>query len=341
MRTAGKYLNTLDGDMMTLIQRTVAAASLAVYSLFANVAYAETFPEKPITVVLPYVAGSLGDIMARVLGEEISQTLKQPVIVDNKPGVAEVVGLNHLYGSQPNGYSLLVTFAPNIIPNSVQAKLPYKSLSDFTVVTKIASMSGVLCVGNHIAASNVKELVALLKSQPDRLTYGTSGLGSPNHLGAALFSKMTETRAVQVPFRGLQQVATELVSGRLDYAILSVGMATQFAKEGKLKIIGTQMLQRFDELPEVPTLDEQGLKGYEAPVSILVLAPKGTPAPIVEKLNQAFNAAVSSPSYATKMRTIGGVIIPKPATSAETTIATLKEEAHWRALVKEMNITLE
>jgi len=327
--------------MKTNIKRTLGALGLFAASVLATGAQAQTFPDKPITVIIPYPAGTLADTMMRTLGNDMAQSLKQPVIIENKPGAGEVVAANFLHSAPANGYTLMVSLVPNVISNSIQAKLPYKSIGDFTAVANIASLSAALSIGSQVPANNLKEFIELLKAQPDRLTYGSAGMGSGNHLGGALFSKLTDTRAIHVPFRSIQQVVIELASGRTDYAFIPVSIATQYAKEGKIKILGGQLLKRYADQPTIPTLDEQGVKGYDAPITYFVIAPKGTPAPIVEKLNQAINTAIETESYATKMRIIGGVVIPKPLSPAETAAAAVKEETRWRNLVKELNIVLE
>ncbi len=326
---------------ISTVRRALVLGAASLLAAGAGAQTAASFPDKPITIVVPYPAGTLGDIMVRTLGVEISQSLKQPIIVDNRPGAGEVIGANFLHSSPANGYTLMSTLIPNMISSAIQAKLPYKSIADFTVVAKMASLSGALAVGPQIPAANVKELVALLKAQPDRMSYASAGLGSANHMGAALFSKLTDTRGIHVPFRSIQQVVLELSSGRVDYAFLPVSVAAQFGKEGKVKVLGGQLLQRYADQPTMPTLDEQGVKGYDSPITFLLIGPKGMPAPIVDKLNQAINTAMATESYATKMRAIGGVVIPKAMSSAEATTLAVQEETRWRALVKEMNIVLE
>lgn len=322
-------------------RRSILLSTLVLGSGLVSAQTASTFPDKPITIIVPYVAGTLADTMARTIGNEITKSTKQPVIVDNRPGASEIIGATAVHSSQPNGYTLLITLVPNLIAPSTQARLPYKGLADFSVITKIVSLGGVMAVSPKVPANNAREFLAYVKKNPDKLSFGSSGVGSVMQLSGELLSKMTDSKMVHVPYKSFQQAMTDLVSGQIEVAFPPVGIAAQFAKEGKVRILGSLMQQRYEDYPDIPTLNEQGVNGYESYVAYAAVAAKGTPKPIIDKLNKEINAAVQSEAFKTRMKAIGGVTLAGTLNAEQSTSALISEEKRWNDLVKDLNLQLE
>lgn len=296
---------------------------------------------RPVTILVPFVAGTNADLIARAVGEEMSKTLKQPVIVDNRPGAGEGVAATMLYRAPADGHTLMVTLMPNILAPAVQQTLPYKSISDFTAIGGLVKLSAVMAAGPQVPANNVKELLALLRAKPNNLTYGSSGVGSGMHLYAELFNKQSNTRSVHVPYKAVQNVMTDIASERLDYGFLGVNAAAQFAREGKLKLLGVSGLERSSELPDVPTIAEQGVSGFEGVFTYSLITTKGTPPAVVDILSKSLIAATRSEGYAARMKAIGGAQIGPILPPSQAAARLLAEETRWRQLVKDLNIVFE
>ncbi|MBI2728200.1 MAG: tripartite tricarboxylate transporter substrate binding protein [Polaromonas sp.] len=301
---------------------------------------AQTYPDKPITIIVPYTAGTLADLFARTVGNELATTLKQPVIVDNRPGAGQVVGASVVARAAPNGYTLMVAAFPNIVPQSIQKTLPYKGNLDFAPVAHVATVANPLVVSMNVPANNLHDFIALLKANPGRYSYGSAGVGSPIHLFGEVFNVAAGTKSVHIPYKSFQTALIDIGSGQLDYGFMTFAAMQQVAL-GKMKVLGTPGAQRDPGYPQVPTLDEQGMKGFTAVINYVIMAPKATPPAIVEKLNAAINAATSSEAYASKVRAAGGVTVQKPMTSAQLAAMLSREEDRWQKVVKDQNITVE
>jgi tripartite-type tricarboxylate transporter receptor subunit TctC len=335
-------------DMETNMRMTLAAlrhwglvaASAVAVALPVFAIAAESYPEKPIVVLVPFGAGSGAEQIVRALGQETAKILRQPLVIENKPGSAEITAATLLQRAAPNGYTLMVTVAPNAIAPALQSKLPYRGLSDFAAVGSIATVYTALAAGAHMPVGSAKELFALIKSQPDKYTFGSSGVGTAVHLQLEMLNRRIGARSLHVPYRSIRDVMTDLVAGRLDYGFVGVGSALQFANEGKLKVLGVPAPQRLGDWPDLPTLEEQGAKGYEASVHYAIIAPKGTPPEIVGILNKAINESLGSADYKSRIRMLGAVPAA-PSTPAETMSRMLEEEQKWRGVAKDLNIRLE
>lgn len=301
---------------------------------------AQTFPDRPITIVSPQPAGSVSDIVSRAVANDLSPAFKQPVIVDNRPGAGQSVGAALVARAAPNGYTLLMLALPNVVPPSVQKGLPYSANTDFAAVANVLSIAALLGVGPSMNVSNLKDFVAALKANPGKHTWGSAGIGSPIHLFGELFNQEAGTKSVHVPYKGYVPALTDIMEGRVDFAFMAMS-AMQYVPSGKLKPIGISSAQRVADYPNLPTLDEQGLKGFDSSIIYLVVTTKGTPQPIVERLNAAINAVIVTEAFATRVRPIGGVTISKPLTPAQTAAVIAREDQRWLRLIKDANIQLE
>src|SRR5262245_17738253 len=271
-------------------------------------AAAQTFPDRPITIISPQPAGSVSDIVSRALANDLSPAFNQPVIVDNRPGAGQAVGATAVARAAPNGYTLLMLALPSVVPPSAQKGLPFSGNTDFAAVANVVSIAALLGVGPGMKSANLKEFIALLKANPGKYTWGSAGIGSPIHLFGELFNQEAGTKSVHVPYKGYVPALTDIMEGRVDFAFMAMS-AMQYVPSGKLKPLVISSAQRVADYPDLPTLDEQGLKGFDGSILYLVVTTKGTPQAIVERLNGAINAVIVTEAFAARVKPIGGVTI--------------------------------
>lgn len=318
----------------------LAGAAATALALALPARAADEYPSRPIRMLVPLQAGTLADLVARSLSDELAALLKQPVIVDNRPSASQVVASSILALAPPNGYTLMVSAMPNVIAPAVLKTLNFAGNADFTAVASILSISPVLAVSPSLPVSNLREFIALLKANPGKYIFGSAGVGTPMHMYLEMFNREAGTQSVHVPYKSLQQIIPDVSSGTVQYSFLPFS-TVQLAQAGKMKLLGVAAAKRDPEYPDIPTLDEQGLKGFESPIHYLVVAPKGTPARIVEKLNAAMNTVLARNSFAARFKSYGGVLIAKPDTPAHATQVLNREDQRFSALVREGKIPLE
>ncbi|MES2511098.1 MAG: tripartite tricarboxylate transporter substrate-binding protein [Pseudomonadota bacterium] len=322
------------------IFRSCMGVLLSAIGCLHGVAMAQTYPDRPITIVVPYLAGTLADLFARTVGNELSVALKQPVIVDNRPSAGQVVGSSLLARSAPNGYTLMISAFPNVVSSAIQKTLPYKSNLDFAPVAHVVTVANPLMVSTQLPVSTLQEFIALLKANPGRYSYGSSGVGSPIHLFAEMFNATAGTKSLHVPYKSFQTALIDIGSGQIDYGFMTFSAMQQVAT-GKMKVLGTPGAQRDPAYPAVATLDEQGLKGFNAVINYAMVAPRNTPPAIIARLNAAINAATSSEAFVNKVKAVGGVNILKPMTPAQVSALLAREEERWQKLVRDQGIVVE
>lgn len=298
------------------------------------------WPERPITLVVPFTPGTGIDLIARQLAARLPTTLGQPVVVENLPGASGNIGSEKVARAQPDGYTLIVTvntFAMNA--SLYQGKLRYDPLKDFVPVSLTSWGSLLLVTQPSNPANTVADVVNAAKAQPGKLSYGTPGVGTPHHLSMALFLDRTKTAMLHVPYKGTAGAVTDMLGGRLDYMFLPVHVALPQIKAGKLKAIAAGSPKRLAQLPDVPTLAEAGLQGADVDMWYGVLAPKGTPQPIVDALNKQIGQALKAPDVAASFEAQGMV----PATSTPAAFGQLisKDEKRWSEVVQRAGIKAE
>ena len=320
--------------------RRALLVALVAGGFCSPVVHAQNFPDKPITIIVPFAPGSRTDQVARAVGDELGRLLKQPVIVDNKSGANQVVGDAYVARARPDGYTLLMVTLPSVTAPSIQKTLPFASLTDFAPVATLVKGTGMLVVGADVPASNLKEFVTLLKANPGKYSYGSGGMGSPMHLVIEQFSSDSGTSSINVPYKSVASVLQEILAGHVTYGYVTMG-AMEFVRSGKLKVLGVTGMKRNPAYPDIPTLNEAGLKGFEYAATYALVAPKGTPAAVIERLNSAANMALGSPGFNARMKPSDGVEVSAPMTPAQTGALIANEEAHWNTLVKTRNIQLE
>jgi len=307
---------------------------------FSEPGLAQTYPARPITIVVPFGAGGAADSMARALGVELNADLKQPVLVDNRPGASQVVAGAFVARAEPNGYTLMLQLLPNLIPPALEKTLPYGGNTGFAPVAPVLSLPGVLVISNKVPATSVKEFIALLKASPGKYTYGSPGVGSPIHAWCELINQQVGTKSVHVPYKTYPDMVAQIVNGEVDYSFVSLDFM-HFATSGRLKAIGISGAARHPDFPTVPTIDEQGFNGFNLTVSYFVVAPKGTPQDIIQRLNSAITAIASRDSFMNKVRVLGGIQPVSPLSPVQTGELIVSQDERFGNLVKDKRINFE
>jgi len=267
---------------------------------------AQTFPTKPIRVVVTFPTGGAPDILARTISEKINPAWGQTIIVDNKPGAGGNIGAEFVARSPNDGYTLIMgTVGTHAINGGLYSKLPYDMVKDFAPVTYIASTPNLLVVNNDVPVKNIKELIALAKAKPGTLTYGSPGIGTSVHVSGELFDSMAGVKMIHVPYKGRQMAIPDLLGGNITMMFDNMPSALPVVRDGKLRAIGVTSAKRSPSAPEIPTIAEQGLPGFEATSWFAVFAPAGTPRPIVDKLNAEIARIFNLPDVQEKMLKLG------------------------------------
>jgi tripartite-type tricarboxylate transporter receptor subunit TctC len=273
----------------------------------ASTSPASAFPARPIRFICPYVAGGAGDIFSRTIAQKLTEALGQSVVVDNRPGANGGIGTELVARAAPDGYTLLMGNSGPLAVNPVlYKKVPYDPIKDFAPITQGTSYMYVLVVPAALPVASLSEFTALLKAKPGQLTYGSTGIGGGNHLSGELFNLMTGTQSVHVPYTGSAAALAALLGGQLNYMFDTVITSVPHLRAGRLRGIGVTALRRASALPEVPTLDELGLKGFELTQWQAVVAPAGTPKPVVDQLYREVAKALKLPDVVERLATQGG-----------------------------------
>jgi len=316
--------------------KTMVALAL---TLAAGAAAAQTYPTKSVRLVVPFLAGGSTDIVGRTVAQKLSEMWGQQAFVDNRPGGGTTIGTEMVAKAAPDGYTLLVTPAPFTINPSLLTKLPYDALTDFAPITLINTTPLVMVVNPGVPAKNVKELIALAKAKPGKLNFGSSGTGGSNHLAGELFDAMAGVKMVHIPYKGNAGALTDIVGGHLDVVYNGITSAVALIRGNKLRALAVTSLQRSAALPDVPTLDESGLKGFEAVAWNGLTAPAKTPREIIMKINADVIKIVNSPELKERLKADGSDPV---GNSPEQYAAFLRNEiAKWAKVIKFANVKPE
>ena len=318
----------------------LAASSIALFAALASGGVlAQAFPAKPISLVVPFPPGGTTDVLARALAERLAPALGQPVIVENKPGAGATIGADHVVKAKADGHVLLVGAVHHTIASSVFKKLPYDFQKDLAPITTIAMAPNVLVVNANTPAKNVNELVALLKAKPDQASYGSNGNGTAQHLIGTQFQGMTGTKVTHIPYKGSGPLATDLLGGQILMSFDTITPVLPHIKAGKLRPLAVTTDTRSAALPDVPTLAEAGLAGFNIGTWFGVLAPAATPRDVVARLNAEMVKIIKSPEFVKRMDDIGAQPV---GNKADEMARQIKEETEkFAALVKAGNVTVE
>jgi tripartite-type tricarboxylate transporter receptor subunit TctC len=265
------------------------------------------YPTKPIRFICPYNPGGAGDIFTRTIGQKLTEALGQIVVVDNRPGANGGIGTDIVAKAPPDGYTLLMgNSGPMAVNPVLYRKVPYDPIRDFAPITQGTSYMYVLVVPPSLPVRTLDDFIAVLKAKPGQMTYGTTGIGGGNHLSGELFNLMSGTQSIHVPYTGSAAALAALLGGQLNYMFDTVITSVPQLRAGKLRALGVTARNRASALPDVPTLDELGLKGFELTQWQAVVAPRGTPKPIVELLYREVAKALTLPDVVERLATVGG-----------------------------------
>lgn len=284
-----------------------AAMALSCATIGSAHADADNFPNKPIKITVPWAPGGATDVIARLIGQRMSEELGQPVVVDNKPGAGGNIGTGSFTREKADGYSLLMsTSSTNAINPNLYKTLPFKPVQDFAPITQVASVPNILVVAKDSPFNSVADIVAAAKAQPGSLSYGSAGNGSSQHLAGSMFLKATEVEITHVPYRGSGPAAADLIAGHLDL-MLDTGSMPHI-KSGSLKALAVAAAERLPSLPDVPTFEELGYPDFETAAWYGIVAPAGTPPEVQEKLNTAINHSLQDAQIKSRLEDFGAVV---------------------------------
>ncbi len=313
----------------------VAAAVLGL----AQLAYAQNYPNRPIRIVVPFSPGGAADVPARILGQKLSETLGQQVIIDNRPGAGSTIGAESVAKASPDGYTLLFLTNTHFVSAALYKKLAYDALNDFVPITEVGNAPNVLVVHPALPAKSVKELIALAKSRPGKIDFASSGNGSSQHLFGALFMSMTGTNMMHIPYKGSGPATADLISGQVQVGFPGIAIALPQVKSGRLRALGVTSAKRSLEMPDVPTIDEAGVKGYDATLWLGLAAPKATPREIIAKLHGEILRTLRMPDVQ-KALLATGTETSFQDTPEKFGVFLRSEMAKWAKVVKDSGATV-
>jgi tripartite-type tricarboxylate transporter receptor subunit TctC len=324
--------------MPTLSAPLRIATLLLATSAVLNV-NAQPYPKQAMTVIVPVSAGGGTDVMARAVGQKVSELLGQPLVVENKTGAGGNIGVEFVARAKADGYTLL--FSPSTIATNVAVyrKLPYDLLRDFQTVALVGQTDVALVVSNKLAATNVKEFVDLARSKPGILNYGSAGTGSSQHLTAEYFNQLANTSSNHIPYKGQSQAMTDLVGGQLDYMFSPLQNALPFIKQGRVRVLAVAAKQRHRDLPQTPTLIESGYAGAEVSNWFALYAPASTPPSVIKTLHNAYSKVLRLPEMKGKLEGMGFDIVP--ASPDEATDFMRSELVRWARVAAYAGIKAE
>ena len=300
---------------------------------------AQAYPTKPIKIIVPFGPGGFTDVVARILGVKLSESLGQPVVIENKPGAGSMIGTDQVAKSAADGHTLLIVSSTHVISPWIYKSLPYDPIKSFAPVTKLVDSPYVLLTNPKVPAKNVQEFIALAKAQPDKIHYASSGNGSAQHLIGGMFASMTKTQLKHVPYRSSSLATTDVVAGVVESSFAGVPNALSQVPNGRLNALAVTSAKRIPQLPNVPTMQEAGVPGYDATVWLALLAPAGTPPNIVNKLNIEI-AKIMNTAETNKAMFDAGVEVSLSTPEALTQLMT-SEMSKWGKVVKDAGIKLE
>ena len=320
-------------------RRSLVQAIALTLAVSGTSAMAQAFPSKPISLVVPFAAGGTTDVLARALADKLSKSLGQPVIVESKPGAGATIGADYVAKAKPDGHTLLMGAVHHTIASSVYKKLPYDFSKDLAPITTVALVPNVLVVNASTPVKNVAELVAMIKPTPGKFAYGSNGNGTAQHLIGTQFQNLTGTDVIHIPYKGSGPLSTDLLGGQILMSFDTITPVLPHIKAGKLRPLAVTTAKRSAALPDVPTLDEAGLKGFNIGTWFGVLAPAATPKDIVARLNTEMVAIIQSADFKARMADIGAE--PIGNTSAQMAQQIASETEKFGKLVKEAKVVIE
>jgi len=312
-------------------------AVLASLALLTAAAQAQTYPSKPIRFIVPFAPGGGSDLVARTVGQKITEALGQPVIIDNRTGAAGMIGAEVAAKSPADGHTLLLgSNGPLAINPSLYPKMPYDAVRDFAPVSLVTIMPFVLVTHPALPVKTVKELIALARARPNQLNYGSPGNGSTTHLANELLKSMTGIQITHIPYKGVAPAAIDLISGQVQMMSGDLSTLLPHVRSGRMRAIAVTGAKRSSLVPEIPTVAESGIPGYEASGWFGVLVPAGTPQPVIERLNGAMVKGLGASDARERLSAFGGEVAP--GTPDEYGAHIRREAAKWGKLIKSIGL---
>jgi tripartite-type tricarboxylate transporter receptor subunit TctC len=322
------------------LNRRQALALAAAGAIMPAAAQQAGFPNKTVRIIVPYTTGGSNDVIARLLAQQLQTQWGQPVVVENRPGAAGNIGSAEVAKAAPDGHTLLLT---NINITSMNpaliANMPFDPQKDFAPISLLGTTTLALVVHPSVPANTVADLINLAQKEPGKLNYASSGNGSPQHMSAEMFKAMTRTQITHVPYRGAAPAVADVVGGQVQVTVGVVNQLIAHIRSGRLRALGVTSLKRLAQLPEVPTLDEAGVRGYESEIWLGLAAPGATPAPLIEQINQDVRRAMSNPEVVSRLQGQGiDVLLSTPAQMRQRSLDDLRR---WGDIIRTAGIKLD
>lgn len=322
-----------------LDRRALMTSSLAAFALSPRVAFAQAYPNRFIRWVVPFAPGGGSDVIARLLGEELTRILGQPLVIENKPGQAASIGADIVAKAAPDGYTILIATPGVQMTNPyLYASLPYDAEKGFAPIIHLAHLPNLMVAHNSVPAENVAQLIAYAKAHPGRLNFSSTGPGSTSHLAGELFKVMAGVDMVHVPYRGSGPAAIDLTAGRVQVAIDSYTAMIPHVRNGSLRALGISTPQRVPDYPDIPAIAET-LPGFDASAMLYISGPAGLPAPVVERLNAAFNAVLHIGRIREHFKELG--MTPSGGTPEQLQRVITEGRARWKKVIAAANVKVE
>lgn len=321
-----------------MYKSSIAALLIAVgcTSGFAN--ESEEYPKKPVRLLIPYTPGGNADVLARLLSKSLSDKWGKPVIAENIAGASGTIAVNTVANALPDGYTLVIGAAGNlIVPQKLIKNLPYDPQRDLQAITLVSSPPFVLVVNEKSIYKNISNLIDYSKAHPDKVNFGSAGIGSANHLSGELLGDMTNSKFTHVAYKGMGPALNDLISGHLDFAFAPIPLVLPHMKSGRLRVLAVSGMARSDLLKDIPTVDESGVKGFESGAWFALMTTKGTPKEIIEKINLDVKSVIKDAAFVKRLAQEGAQ--PIGLSPEETTKSQTNEIKKWGALIDKLNIT--
>jgi tripartite-type tricarboxylate transporter receptor subunit TctC len=319
--------------------RAVACLVPALALAWPAPSSAQDFPSKPIKIIVPFGAGGPADVFSRQVGQYLSEALKQPVVVEDKPGAGSIIGTNEVAKSPPDGYTLLAMSNTHTVNETLVPNRPFQLMRDFVPVAGMNYSDLIMVIHPSVAAKDLKEFIALAKAKPGELNYASSGTGTPYHMAGELFKVLSGTNLVHVPHKASGEMRNSVIGGHVQMAFDAITTMASNVKAGQVRALGTSASRRSTVMPEVPTIAEAGVPGYESTIWLGIMAPAGTPKAIVDKLNAEINKAINRPDVKAAWDKQGAV--PLAMSPGEFDAYLRKDIEKWAKVVKDAGISAQ
>ena len=317
----------------------LARLALATMCTLASGAHAQTYPAKPVRMVVPFAPGGGTDVIARYLASGLTESFSRQVVVDNRGGANGIIGTEIVARAAPDGYTLIFVSSPHSINPSLYAKLPYDTLRDFAPISMVATSPYVLVIHPSVPANNVKELIALARARPDQITYGSGGSGSSAQLAAEMFNQMAGVKLREIPYKGAGPALLAVIAGESSVVFGNALTVKPHIQSGRLRALGIASLKRSPSAPELPTIAEAGVPGYHSEAVLGLLAPARTPRAIIDRLNAEVHKTMRTPAAVDAMNRVGVDI--ELTTPEEFGRVIASEMQRWGKLIRALNLKVQ